>query len=95
MIKVDLDLTMTIAAHTLYQLLAKYLPGFEQAEAKILFRRFIDTTADIDIDYPTIVVKVVKKTHYPILFEEELFQRAHSIPWLNNARVTFSIKNST
>ena len=93
--KVDLDLTMTIAAHTLYRLIAKTLPGFEQAEAKTIFRRFIDTTAAIDINYPTIHVKVVKKAHYPILFEEELFQRAHPIPWLNNARLKFSMKNST
>jgi hypothetical protein len=94
-IKVDLDLTMTIAAHTLYRLMAKTLSGFEQAEAKTIFRRFIDTTADIDINYPNIDVKVLKKAHYPILFEEELFQRAHSIPWLNNARLKFSMKNST
>ncbi len=93
--KVDLDLTMTIAAHTLYRLMAKTLSGFEQAEAKTIFRRFIDTTADIDINYPTIHVKVLKKAHYPILFEEELFQQSHSIPWLNNAKLTFSMKNST
>ena len=93
--KVDLDLTMTIAAHTLYRLMAKTLSGFEQAESKTIFRRFIDTTADIDIDYPNIHVKVLKKAHYPILFEEDLFQRAHSIPWLNNARLKFSMKNST
>jgi hypothetical protein len=94
-IKVDLDLTITLVAHTLYRMLAKTLSGFEQAEAKTIFRRFIDTTADIDINYPTIHVKVLKKAHYPILFEEELFQQSHVIPWLNNAKLTFSMKNST
>ena len=64
-IKVDLDLTMTITAHTLYRMMAKKLTGFENAEAKTLFRNFIDTVADIVIDYPTIQIKVLKKVHYP------------------------------
>lgn len=94
-IKVDLDLTMTIAAHTLYRMLARTLSGFEQAEAKTIFRRFIDTTADIEIDYPTLRIKVLKKAHYPILFEEEVFQTSHTVPWLNNVNVVFSMKNTT
>lgn len=94
-IKVDLDLTMTIAAHTLYRMLANTLSGFEQAEAKTLFRRFIDTAADIEVDYPTLRIKVLKKAHYPILFEEDVFQTSYAIPWLNNINVVFSMKNST
>lgn len=94
-IKVDLDLTMTITAHTLYRMMAKTLTGFEHAEAKTLFRHFIDTNADIAIDYPTIDIKVLKKVHYPILFEEQMFKKTHTIPWLNNAQLKFSIKNTT
>jgi hypothetical protein len=94
-VKVDLDLTMTIAAHTLYRMFANTLSGFEQAEAKTLFRRFIDTTADIEVDYPTLRIKVLKKAHYPLLFEEDVFQTSHPIPWLNNIKVEFSMKNST
>ena len=86
---------MTILAHTLYRLMAKTLPGFEQAESKTIFRHFIDTSADIVITYPTIQVNVLKKVHYPILFEEELFKKSHSVSWLNDATMKFSMKNTS
>jgi hypothetical protein len=94
-IKVDLDFTMTILAHTLYRLMANTLPGFELAEAKTIFRHFIDTGADIDLQYPSIQVNLLKKAHYPILFEQQLFRQSHPVSWLNNAEVTFSVKNTT
>jgi hypothetical protein len=62
-IKVDLDFTMSIAAHTLYRLMANTLPGFEQAASKTIFRHFIETSADIDIDYPTIHINLLKRVH--------------------------------
>ncbi len=94
-IKVDLDFTMTIVAHTLYRLLANTLPGFEQAASKTIFRHFIETSADIDIDYPKIHIRLLKKAHYPILFEQPLFQQSHTASWLDNATITFSMKNTT
>jgi hypothetical protein len=94
-IKVDLDLTMTITAHTLYRLLAKRLTGFENAESKFIFRNFIDNIADIEINYPNINIKLLKKVHYPILFEEGFFKEVHIIPWLDSARLSFSMQNTT
>lgn len=94
-IKVDLDLTVTIAAHTLYRLLAKRLAGFENAESKLIFRNFIDNIADIEISYPNVKIKLLKKAHYPILFEEDFFNEIHTIPWLDNARLSFSMQNTT
>ena len=94
-IKVDLDLTMTIVAHTLYRLLAKRLTGFENAESKFIFRNFIDNIADIEISYPNINIKLLKKVHYPVLFEENFFKEVHMIPWLDNAQLSFSMQNTT
>ena len=94
-IKVDLDLTMTILAHTLYRLLAQKLTGFEHAEAKTIYRHFIETNAEIVIDYPTVEVKLLKKVHYPILFENETFQKSHTLSWLENAQLKFSTQNTT
>jgi hypothetical protein len=94
-VKVDLDLTMSIAAHTLYRLIAHKLAGFEHAEAKTIYRHFIETIADISVNYPTIDVKLLKKVHYPILFQEVLFKQSHTISWLNDAQLKFSVNNST
>lgn len=94
-IKVDLDLAMTIATHTLYRLLAKKLTGFENVEAKTLYRKFIDNLAEIDLNFPQISVKLLKKVHYPVLFENEFFREEHTIPWLNNAKLSFHTQNTT
>jgi len=94
-IKVDLDLTMTITAHTLYRLLSKRLTGFENAESKLIFRKFIDNVAEVEIVHPNINISLLKKVHYPILFEESFFKGVHIIPWLDNARLSFSVQNTT
>ncbi len=52
-IKVDLDLTLSIVANNIYRLLASYLPGYEKCQAKTLFNQFLDNSARIEI-YPDI-----------------------------------------
>jgi hypothetical protein len=94
-IKVDFDLTMTIVAHTLYRLLAQKLTGFENVESKTIYRKFIDNLAEIQIKFPRIDVKLLKKVHYPILFENELFKGEREIPWLNNTKLSFGTQNTT
>lgn len=94
-IKVDLDLTMTIVTHTLYRFLAKKLTGFENVEAKTIYRKFIDNLAEIELNFPQISVKLLKKVHYPVLFENEFFRKEHTIPWLRNAKLSFYTQNTT
>lgn len=94
-IKVDLDLTMTIVAHTLYRLLAKKLTGFENVAAKTIYRKFIDNLGEIELNFPQISVKLLKKVHYPVLFENEFFRIEHTIPWLSNAKLSFCTQNTT
>jgi Transposase DDE domain len=94
-IKVDLDLTVSIVAHTLYHLLAKQLPGFEKAEAATIYRNFIETMADIDLQYPAMLVSVPKKTHLPVLFDAPMFKQSHHMPWDENLKLSFAVKNTT
>jgi hypothetical protein len=44
-VKVDFDLTMSLLAHNLYQLLTRHLPGFERCNAYTIYRNFIENGA--------------------------------------------------
>jgi Transposase DDE domain len=72
-IKVDFDLTMTILAHTLYKLLANQLLGFENKTARSLYIDFVHNGADIEIKKKEIHVKMLKKSHNPIIMSSEIF----------------------
>lgn len=94
-VKVDFDLTMTVLAHTLYKLLANQLPGFENKTAKSLYIDFVHNGADIEINKKEIHVKMLKKSHNPIIMSSELFNTPVEVPWLNNFKLIFSTQNTT
>lgn len=93
-IKVDFDLTMTILASTLYRMLAKELLGYEKETAKSIYLNFIHNGADIEIEDKKINVKLLKKSHNPIIMESHLFKNKIQIPWLNNFSLNFSTQNT-
>ena len=94
-IKVDFDLTMTILAHTLYKCLANKLIGFEEKTAKSLYVDFVHNGADIEIKKDVINIKLLKKSHNPIIMPSGLFKSEIKVPWLNNYKLTFSTQNTT
>lgn len=75
-VKVDFDLTISLLAHNLYQILAGDLPGFENCNVATIYRNFIENGAKIKIIGDQIVVALKKKTHLPILFE---------LPWMKTS----------
>ena len=94
-IKVDFDLTMTILAHILYKCLANELIGFEEKTAKSLYVDFVHNGADIEIKKDVINIKLLKKSHNPIIMSSGLFKSEIKVPWLNNYKLTFSTQNTT
>lgn len=93
-IKVDFDLTMTILAHTLYKLLAMQLSGFENQTARSLYLNFIHNGADIEIHEKEIHIKLLKKSHNPIIMSSNIFQEQTVIPWLDGFKLRFSTQNT-
>jgi hypothetical protein len=87
-LNVDLDVALTVLANGCYRWLASRLRGFEQAQPKQLYRKFVETGGLIEIEPQQIVVYFDRRSHNPLVREAAL-DAGVSIPWLNNLRLRF------
>jgi len=86
-LNVDFDLTLTVVAALLYQRLANRLKGFTNSTPLTLFRRFVATQGQIEIQGREIILSFEKRTHNPILKEAGFEQSTGRIPWLGGRSV--------
>jgi len=80
-LNVDFDVLLTVIASGIYRLFAKPLRGYERAQARQLFRRFLDTTARVTIAEEAITVHLPRRAHNPILLDAGLIGAPAAIPW--------------
>jgi hypothetical protein len=83
--KVDFDVTLTVVATGLYRWLGKHLHGFEHAKARQIFRRFLDTTAKVDVATDGVHVHLPRRAHNPLLLEAGLLTTPIAVPWWGGA----------
>jgi hypothetical protein len=80
-LNVDFDVLLTVIASAVYRLFAQPLRGYERAQARQLFRRFLDTTARVTITEQEVTVRLPRRAHNPILLDAGLFGAPVAIPW--------------
>jgi hypothetical protein len=80
-LNVDFDVALTVVAGGIYRLFAKALHGYERAQARQLFRRFLDTAARVDVTDTTVVVTLNRRAHNPLLIDAGLLNTPTPIPW--------------
>jgi hypothetical protein len=68
-VKVDFDLTMTIAAHNFYRIMAQSLTGFEKESSSSLNSKFFAGGGQFTIGKDTITIEMKKRRHLPILID--------------------------
>lgn len=90
-VKVDFDLTMTIAAHNFYRVIAQYLVGFENETSDSLNTKFFNNGGQIRIHNDFITIEMKKKRHLPLLMDALIKYQNVKIPWLNNRRLVFKL----
>jgi hypothetical protein len=89
-LNVDLDAALTVIANGCYRWLASRLNGFEKADPKQLYRRFIETTGVVTIQTDRIAVRFDRRCHNPILREAALDRDPTPIPWLGERSIGFT-----
>jgi hypothetical protein len=80
-LNVDFDVLLTVIGSGIYRLFARTLRGYEHAQARQIFRRFLDTTARVAVLEDEILVRLPRRAHNPILLDAGLIGSPKPIPW--------------
>jgi hypothetical protein len=88
-LNVDLDAVLTVLAHGCYRWLARHLHGFDKTAPKKVYRKFVETGGQVEVESDRILVRFDKRSHNPILREAELDKGCPPIPWLGDRPVSF------
>src|SRR6266571_2869755 len=91
-LNVDFDVLLTVIASGIYRMLARALRGYERAQARQVFRRFLDTTARVTVSAKEIVVNLPRRAHNPVLIDAGLIGKPTSIPWWGGRTLRFEIR---
>jgi hypothetical protein len=73
-LKVDFDRALLVMASGLYRLLAQRMRGYADAQARQIFRDFIDMPADIHITDTAVNVSFHRRAHLPLVLASGLME---------------------
>jgi len=82
-LKVDFDMALLVLASGLYRTMAHRMRGYEDAQARQIFRDLVDMPADIAIGSQEVTVRFHRRAHLPIVLASGLFDKLLPIPWWN------------
>jgi hypothetical protein len=86
-LNVDVDVAMTVLANGCSRWFATRLHGFDKAQPKPLYRKFVETSGLLEVHANRMVGRFDKRAHHPILREAALDNECPPIPWLHNLPV--------
>jgi hypothetical protein len=82
-LKVDFDMALLVIASGLYRLMARRMRGYNDAQARQIFRDLIDMPADVAITDDEITLRFHRRAHLPIVLASGLFNKPIKVPWWN------------
>jgi hypothetical protein len=90
-LNISFDVQLTTIATGLYRLLALKLRGFERAQPRQIWRRFLKSPAHLRITATEVVVELPRRAHNPILIASGLLDERTTVPWWNGRQLRFEI----
>jgi transposase len=79
--KVDFDMALLVLASGLYRLMARRMRGYDDAQARQIFRDLIDMPANVTITHDDVTVRFHRRAHLPIVLASGLFDKPVAVPW--------------
>lgn len=79
--KIDFDMALLVLASGLYRLMARRMRGYNDAQARQIFRDLIDMPADITITDQEVRVRFHRRAHLPIVLASGLIDKPVPVPW--------------
>jgi hypothetical protein len=79
-LKADFDMALLVLASGLYRIMARRMRGYDDAQARQIFRDLIDMPADVAITPSEIRVRFHRRAHLPIVLASGLFNNPVPVP---------------
>lgn len=79
--KVDFDMALLVLASCLYRMMARRMRGYDDAQARQIFRDLIDMPADVAITDHEVTVRFHRRAHLPIVLASGLIDKPVAVPW--------------
>ena len=79
-LNIDLDVALSVLAHTLCAALRRRLPGYHAATPDTLQRRFLSTSGIIESHGNQITIRLSRRTYSPVLRQASLPETI-TVPW--------------
>lgn len=89
-LNVDLDIVLSVLAHTVCTALRRRLPGYNTATPDTLQRRFLSTGGEILNHNNEIIVRLDRRTYSPVLRQADL--PTTEVPWWGRRRLRYEYR---
>ena len=86
-LNVDLDVVLSVLAHTVCTAMRRRLPGYATSTPDILQRRFLQTSGEILNHGNKIIVRLDRRAYSPVLRQAQL--PTITVPWWGNRQLTY------
>jgi Transposase DDE domain len=87
--KVDFDMALLVLASGLYRRIASRMRGYDEAQARLIFRDLIDMPADVAIADGEITVRFHRRAHLPIVLASGILDKPVAVPWWHGYSLRF------
>ena len=88
-LNIDLDVVLTVLAHTVCAALRRRIPGYASATPDTLQRRFLSTSGHILHRHNHITIRLDRRTYSPVLRQADLPEI--TVPWLGGRTIQYEI----
>ena len=82
-------MALLVLASGLYRLMENRMRGYQDAQARQIFRDLIDMPADISISQREVTVRFHRRAHLPIILASDLFNKSVAVPWWKKRQLRF------
>jgi hypothetical protein len=82
-LKVDFDMALLVLASGFYRLMARRMRGYDDAQARQIFRDLIDMSAHVAVTPSEVRVRFHRRAHLPIVLASGLIDKSIAVPWWN------------
>src|ERR1035437_2001782 len=86
--KVDFDMQLTLAATSLYRMMAQRIAReYSHSQAKTVFRNLLDLSGKVEVTATSVVVTLDKRAHNPYLVASGLADQPTGMPWFGDKKL--------